>query len=656
MSGLRLLLAGVLVLAARGAAPAAPSTEQASVVQVPSAGELAAIQREVETLRGKKFLHDVPARTISETELRALVEHEIAKDYPGRQLTDLEDLMAWLDIVPPHTDLKKAMSDFLVDEMAGMYDSDSKTMCIPSFPNTNQPAGKLRKKPSEKKLEEMQGPEMGIVFAHEFTHALEDQYWPMDNPDEEKRQTSDQEDAQSFLYEGSATRLMVEALPCEFEHGRPGSYILTWNLLHSGLGETVLKELMGHVWKSPEVKAAGVPEALARGDTMSYSFGYVFCARILRDWGLDGLDYIYDHPPVSAAQVMHPKKCWDWRDFPVEVTLPETLAGGWTRLIDDSLGEAGIAALLGCSLTNLNRGEHVADGWDGDRVALYQGADGRRMLGWALAWDTPKEARRFARAWVEERRVVHGAMLTRKAGQICAWTCPGGRVGALHWEGRRVVLFETDQAAALDHRGAWEQSVTFVEPPEAAERGAVNRGWLRFNPVMSWRKDGDYAVTRAFGGLLWRHDHNSVGSADRALLGIVGERRRTTSLNKWRLGWGLLIKHESEARREMTKTTVLPWGVFCSHFAAALPYAPGHTLTRTTLLWGLAASRQTDAQDRHIFTVLPAGLLFRSTTGSGEVAVHVLGTGATRRETELGGITTRFRLFGIPVWTARSAP
>jgi hypothetical protein len=222
----------------------------------------------------------------------------------------------------------------------------------------------------------------------------------------------------------------------------------------------------------------------------------------------------------------------------------------------------------------------------------------------------------------------------------------------LRCDGKRVLLFETDQAAALDHCAAWTQSVTFTEPPEDAARAAENRAWLRFDPMLSWRKDGDYAVTKSLGGLLWRHDRNSVGVADRALLGIAGEWRRTTSFDKWRLGWGLVAKHESEARRGVTKTTLLPWGVLCSHFSTVVPQSPANTLSRNALLWGLAASQGTDASGRHVLTLLPAGLLFRSTTGSNETCRHFLGTGLSRRQMPAdAGATTRFRVFGIPVWT-----
>jgi len=645
-----LLLLAALALSTPGSLLAAPITPHAPASSIPNAKEMAGIRREVETLRGKKFLRDVPAREISEKELRALVDRDIAKDYPGRKLTDLQALMAWLDLLPPNADLRTVCEDLLVGQVAGLYDSDTKTLCIPapSQTATNRPAGKH---PPPKKPEDLADLDTAIVFAHEYTHALEDQYWPIDPPkDAESRTSSDTDAARSFLVEGSASRLMIEALPAEFERDKPGTYVIVWNLLHSGLGEFAMNFILSQVWKSPDVKVPGVPEALARAEAMPYSFGYGFCARIMRLWGLDGLDYIYDHPPVSSRQIIHPENCWEWRDFPVQVSLAETLPGGWKRLIDDTVGEAGMAALLGSQLKNLDRGLRLARGWEGDRAALYEGPRGARLLAWASSWDSPSAAQRFARACAEERRRVHQAALATRAGRRLAWTRPDGAAGIVRCEGQRVLLLETDAPSALGEADAGPGPATFTEPPQDAVRAAANNPFLRFNPLLSRRKDGDYSVTKSLWGLLERHDQNSIGAADRILLGIAGEWRRTSSFTKLSLGWGLLAKRQSEARRGITKTTLLPWGILQSHFSTPLLQTPADTLSRDTFLWGLAASRTSVDNGRQALRILPGGLLFRSTAAPGNSAVHLLGTGISHTDA-----TTRFRLLCIPLWTTHAA-
>lgn len=644
-----------VALLSAGLASAAAGTDQASPDKVPSSRDFAEIWREVETLRGKRFDHAVPVYQISDKELRALSDHELDKEFPGSKLRSYEDLLAWLDMLPPQTDLKAVYADFLVGQVAGLYDSEAKQMCMPS---SSRGTTNLAKKAAEKKLEAFSSEIEDIVLAHEFTHALEDQHWPLDDPkDHDGKASTDRGTAHTFVSEGSATRVMIEAIPAQWGRGSASRYFLLWNLIHSSLGESALTWALGGVWKGPDALVEGVPETLARTEAMPYSFGYSFCSGVMRDWGLDGLDYICSHPPVSSAQVMHPDKCWEWRDFPVQIDLPETLPGGWKQVSRDSVGEAGMAVLFGCQFKSLNRGLALARGWDGDHVALFEGPGGHRLLLWASSWDSAHAASRYVDACVKERRAAHKAVTTSNSGSPIEWDRPDGRTGFIHRDGRRVILVETDSREAVRNAQTYARQVVFTEPPEDAVRAAANSGLRRFNPFWSWQKDGDYTVARMLGGLLSRHDRNSAGAADRLLAGMLAEWRRTDSLNKWELGGGLVARHNAEARRGITRTTFLPWGVLASHCSAASPQSPGKTLKRTSVLWGLGTSLTTDGTGYHSVHVLPFGLLLRITTGSAQSSVHILATGCARKEgPDHSGSTARFRLLGIPVWTTHAPP
>jgi len=638
-----------------GLASAAVGTEQPSLAKVLNPQGLENIRREVETLRGKKFVHEVPVHRISKRELRALSDHELDKEFPGSKLRGYEELLAWLDLIPPKTDLKTVDADLLTAQVAGLYDSEAKELCIPSFSSgTTKP----EQNGTDKKLMELSIVIDKIVLAHEFTHALEDQYWPIDDPkDNDSKASTDRGTAHSFVLEGSATRQMIEAIPAQSSRGSPVRYFVFWNLIHSGLGEFVLNYALSDVWKSSDALVEGVPETLARTESMPYSFGYSFCTDVMRKWGLDGLDYIYNHPPVSSEQVMHSKKCWEWRDFPVRINLPETLPGtDWKQVSVDSVGESGMAILFGCQFKNLSRGLELARGWDGDHVALYEGCGTHRLLLWASSWDSTNAAGRYVGACVKERQAAHQAFVTKSSRDRIEWKSPDGRAGFIQRDGKRVVLIETDDCATLHNAETYASAVTFAEPPEDGFRAAANSPLRRFNPLLSWQKDGDYAVARSICGLLSRHDRNSVGAADSFLLGMLAESRRTPSFNKWDLGGGFVARHESEARRGITKTTLLPWGVLASHCSARLPQSPGKGITRTSVLWGLGGSVTLNEASCRSVQVLPFGLLLRSTTGPGQASFHILGTGLLRKEaTDNSGATERFRFLGIPIWNAHAS-
>jgi hypothetical protein len=647
--------AWLLILAVATAsfsAQAITATNAPSADKVPSTRDLDPFRATVQTLRGKKFLRPVPAFTISERELRSVIESEVEKDYPGGELADYEALMIWLDVLPPGTDLKAASAAFAVDQVAGLYDSDTKEMYIPSFSTvkTNVP-----KAAAKKEAEKFSSFSDGIVLDHEFTHALEDQYWPLDDTNQAAlHESTDRSTARSFLAEGAATRIMIEAVPAQLEEEVPGLYPTAWNVIHSGLMELVFNLTLKHVWKSPDVQVPGVPQALACSEAMPYAYGYTFCTALMRNWGLDGLDYICDHQPASTEQIIHPQKAWEWRDLPVQITLPATPPNGWKELTGESLGEAGVSVLFGCAFKNLNRGERLAYGWDGDRAGLYQAPNGGRLLVWASSWDSEAAASRFASTWVKERQKLHQANVTRKERNHIEWAQPDGHAGVLAQNDKQVVIFESDKPEGLADLAAWTQAITFTQPPEDAARAAANHALWRFNPLFSWQKDADYTVSQTLWGILSRHDRNSVGAADRVALGLLGDWHRTASFTKWQLGWSLVAKHQSDTRRGVYKTALLPWGVLFGQFSAKLPQDPARSLSRVSLLWGLAASCSKDSIDRTTFNLLPAGILFRTQTSPSRTAVHVLGTGASRSHpTSARGATTRYRLFGIPVWTSR---
>src|SRR5947209_6827351 len=110
----------------------APAGEPDSAKASSTTADFQSIRSQVETLRGKTFKHEVPVTDISEQEMREMCERELEKQYPGQNLTNYEELMAWFDMLPPNTELKSVYATFMIDQVAGLYDSETKKMCIPS--------------------------------------------------------------------------------------------------------------------------------------------------------------------------------------------------------------------------------------------------------------------------------------------------------------------------------------------------------------------------------------------------------------------------------------------------------------------------------------------------------------------------------------------
>src|SRR5207245_76310 len=115
---------------------------------------------------------------------------------------------------------------------------------------------------------------------------------------------------------------------------------------------------------------------------------------------LDGPgDRVHLDPPESTEQVLHPQRYYDDRDRPIVVTLRGTdrlEATGFTRILEDTIGELGIRVLATRALP-AERAVLVAAGWGGDRLrALQRGAD--VVLVWLTAWGSPAGAGDVAEA------------------------------------------------------------------------------------------------------------------------------------------------------------------------------------------------------------------------------------------------------------------
>src|SRR5215470_14958312 len=111
---IRIACIAVLLLCL-GSLAAGPATGAPD--KVPVGGNFGEIQRQVETIRGKLFVHQVPVYKISQRQLRAIAERELDKQFPGAKMRSYEEMLAWLDMVPPQTDLKSVYGDYLVDQV-----------------------------------------------------------------------------------------------------------------------------------------------------------------------------------------------------------------------------------------------------------------------------------------------------------------------------------------------------------------------------------------------------------------------------------------------------------------------------------------------------------------------------------------------------------
>ncbi|WP_018256349.1 Hvo_1808 family surface protein [Halomicrobium katesii] len=120
----------------------------------------------------------------------------------------------------------------------------------------------------------------------------------------------------------------------------------------------------------------------------------------------DGVERLYENPPDSTEQVIHPDRYPD--EEPVNVTVPDRSSDEWERFdhepVADTAGEASIFAML---YTNdavepeqwFRYRSDASAGWGGDSIVPYRDGSGGYGYVWTIEWDSPGDAREFEAAY-----------------------------------------------------------------------------------------------------------------------------------------------------------------------------------------------------------------------------------------------------------------
>jgi hypothetical protein len=362
------------------------------------AAALDAIERQVVDIRGLESTVALDREVIDEARLVELSTQSFDEDNPPAYTAAYERMFKALGLIPQDMDLRATTLEMIGAGVAGFYRPDEKKMYIVS-------------------RSEGFGAEDKVTYAHEFTHALQDQHWPVFTEMDGVLDRSDWVLARQGVYEGDATTLMFQ-------------WALA-NMTQAEIGEI----LAGSADPEQQAIIDGLPAIMRESLVYPYTTGAFFVQGVQAGGGWDAVDDMYDHLPTSTEQIIHPET-YTADQQPLDIQLPATLAAdlgaGWSVPLQDTFGEFQTAIWLREGLAAAP--EEASTGWGGDRLAMIEGPDGAWALAWHTAWDTAEDAADFETA---------ATTALAKAGGV-AQLVPGE--GGVH----RWVLI-ADKAATLDH-------------------------------------------------------------------------------------------------------------------------------------------------------------------------------------------------------------
>jgi hypothetical protein len=283
-----------------------------------------------------------------------------------------------IGIIPDDYDYGKSLVGFLVSQLGGYYDPKRERFVMAAW----LPAS----------VQE-------TVAVHELTHALQDQHYNLKKFLDVKSDNGDRSLAYSALIEGDATAVMLDndrrlkRMP-QLEK-------------EPNIESSILMQILGM-----NIGGGGVPESLKAMLIFPYTSGLRFVHTILRLKGYQGLEAVYQRPPQSTREILHPEEYLAGRvqlEIPSEAELSFGEAQTDKQIaIDysDVIGEFGIVSLFANSAVSADARTKASVGWTGDRLAILASRDGRRVVRWLTRWESEQDAREFREAYamfVEDR-------------------------------------------------------------------------------------------------------------------------------------------------------------------------------------------------------------------------------------------------------------
>jgi hypothetical protein len=258
------------------------------------------------------------------------------------------------------------MLDVLTDQVAGLYDPKAKEFYIADWIPID---------------------EQRSVMSHELTHALEDQSFHIDPWIKAARPNDDAELARDAVSEGSAMAAMVDYEMLDQKVGVRDLPDVTLMIRTSAISE---------MDKDPNLAKA--PIFIRDQLLFPYLAGTSFTQEFLKahsGWG--DLHQIFEKPPVSTQQIMHPD-LYLKGVAPELVKLPAwkgTVPGDWKLLEENVLGEFGLDEVLK-QLIGDQRAELLSPAWKGDRYAVFENEKTKQTsLVFRLSLDDTDDAARF---------------------------------------------------------------------------------------------------------------------------------------------------------------------------------------------------------------------------------------------------------------------
>jgi hypothetical protein len=394
--------------------------------------------REMSDITGWQLKTPLKKSIRSRAEIRAYVLQQMDDEKDAKERYASARTAEAFGLIPKGFNLDSFLVDLLTEQIAGLYDPKAHEFYIADW---------------------IAPDEQRMVMSHELTHALQDQYFHIEDWVHAARPNDDAELARESVLEGSAMAGMLE-----------------YELRDKGLKLKDLPDFdpsifVGDLADTPMLKKA--PPFIKDSLLFPYFSGLTFSLTILRAGGWKGFDHVFANPPAGTQQIMHPALYREGKaPSPLKVDLPDGVSSaGWNKLEEDCMGEFGWKEILKQFLDE-DRAKKVADGWDGDDYITFEQKDTKALMVFArVRLNNEDMASDFFRAYSSAlAKKYPNPKNVIKAEQFVAFDSVDGRV-FLRCVAKECV---TAQGADSNAFAKWTQKLGWP----AASAGDQTTAWM----------------------------------------------------------------------------------------------------------------------------------------------------------------------------------
>jgi hypothetical protein len=304
--------------------------------------------------------------------------NEMAQALGGDELRTLGKLAGAGGVLPEGTDLVSLGAGFLAVSASATYSPLDKQVLLVNKTNDDS------------------------LVAHEFVHALQDQHFDLMKLLVVRPYSFDRTEAVFALIEGDAMNVQRRA--------EEGDAYARRSL------DDITRQESGRFGQYRAQAGRFFPPLLIETFIFRYRDGARFVEAVRRRGGQRAIDELFQRPPASTEQVLHPEKYFQG-EAPREVSLAEAAftSDGWRITTSTPIGEIGVRGLLLAGVSE-QEAQRASAGWGGDRAYLFERQNHAPLFVWKTSWDTSADAEEFFRAYNEQQRREGRAKIEQTSG------------------------------------------------------------------------------------------------------------------------------------------------------------------------------------------------------------------------------------------------